>query len=182
MSETSEDAELLRRWREGDTSAYDILYRKYYSLVCSIAWKAFHNSATADDVAQSVMLTVWKTGLTHYTPRSTFKAWISTITYNRTLDIIRSRAVRPESYTTTEQLNWIEDHYELESSCLARIIVEQILPKLPNKLREVITLVLLRGYTTLEVAELLGVPRNTVKSRVRYGKKFLRDMFPTMSY
>jgi RNA polymerase sigma-70 factor, ECF subfamily len=167
---------LLGLVARGDEAAYGVVYGQLAGHVFGVARSVLRDPAHAEEVAQEVLLEVWRQAA-HYDPaRGTAKAWVMTLAHRRAVDRVRSeqasaareqRAAKPEvSYDVVAE------------TVAARLDAERVrrcLGSLTGLQQESITLAYYRGLTYREVAALLKVPVGTVKTRMRDGLIRLRD-------
>ncbi|MGH7683516.1 MAG: RNA polymerase sigma factor, partial [Vulcanimicrobiaceae bacterium] len=151
--------------------AFEALYSLLYRYVYGIANRMLEDMPAAEDVTQSVFVTVWA-------QPSAFRggnvaAWISRVTRNRCLDYLRNRGTRPH-----EELPFdVADEVDLDDVVFARLEsgqVRQALETLPSEQREPIEMGFFGGLTHEEVARRSGIPLGTVKTRIRIGLRNLR--------
>jgi RNA polymerase sigma-70 factor (ECF subfamily) len=161
----------MARVRERDVTAFEAVYDGFHRLVYGIALKMLGDPSAAEDLAQAVFLRVWSS------PEAfgggNFGAWIARVTRNRALDVLRSRATRPE----TEMPADIPLEGSLDESVFARLDGERVrsaLAALPDEQRRPIELGFFGGMTHDEIARRSELPLGTVKTRIRAGLKKLR--------
>ena len=161
----------MARVRERDVTAFEAVYDGFHRLVYGIAFKMLGDPSAAEDLAQAVFLRVWSS------PEAfgggNFGAWIARVTRNRALDVLRSRATRPE----TEMPADIPLEGSLDDSVFARLDGERVrsaLAALPDEQRRPIELGFFGGMTHDEIARRSELPLGTVKTRIRAGLKKLR--------
>lgn len=161
----------MARVRERDVTAFEAVYDGFHRLVYGIALKMLGDPSAAEDLAQAVFLKVWSS------PEAfgggNFGAWIARVTRNRALDVLRSRATRPE----TEMPADIPLEGSLDESVFARLDGERVrsaLAALPDEQRRPIELGFFGGMTHDEIARRSELPLGTVKTRIRAGLKKLR--------
>ena len=167
---------LLELVARGDEAAYGVVYGQLAGHVFGIARSVLRDPAQAEEVAQEVMLEVWRDAARFDATRGSAKAWVMTLAHRRAVDRVRSeqaaadrdqRAAKPEiSYDVVAE------------TVAARLDAERVrrcLGSLTGLQQESITLAYYRGFTYRQVAALLKVPVGTVKTRMRDGLIRLRD-------
>ncbi|MGW7264918.1 sigma-70 family RNA polymerase sigma factor [Streptomyces sp. NPDC054842] len=162
----------------GDQEAFAVVYDATVSPVLGVARSVLRNQAQAEEVAQDVLVEVWRTAA-HYRPdRGTVINWILTLAHRRAVDRVRS----VEASTAREHKAALLDHTpefdEVAEQVEARFEREQVkrcLNALTGIQRQSVTLAYYRGLTYREVAESLALPLGTVKTRLRDGLIRLRD-------
>ncbi len=161
----------MARVRERDVTAFEAVYDSSHRLVYGIAFKMLGDQAAAEDLAQAVFLKIWTS------PEAfgggNFGAWIARVTRNRALDMLRSRAARPESEIADD----VPLAGSLDETVFARLDGERVrsaLATLPAEQRTPIELGFFGGLTHDEIARQSDLPLGTVKTRIRAGLKKLR--------
>ena len=175
------DLELVERIRQGDQAALDLLYRRYSSPVYSLVWKILQSSEEAEDVALDVFWQVWRQADRYDPARGAPPAWIFTLARSRAIDRLRARnrrEDRPISFDDPavhlDPLDEAASPDEVVSFRQNRDAVRAALTKLSAVQREAVELAFLKGLTHVEIAERLGQPLGTVKTRIRQGLIRLR--------
>ena len=167
-----EDASrLMARVRQRDSGAFETLYDDYHRLVYGIALRVLGDIAAAEDVTQAVFLKLWSAPGSFVS--GNFGAWISRVTRNRALDILRSRSARPEG-ELPENLPLDDGLEELAFARLDGERVRAALTHLPTEQRELIEMGFFGGVTHDDIARQTGIPLGTVKTRIRSGLRKLR--------
>ena len=162
---------LMARVRERDVTAFEAVYDASHRLVYGIAFKMLGDQAAAEDLAQAVFLKVWASPDAF--AGGNFGAWIARVTRNRALDVLRSRAARPETEIPAD----IAVEGALDETVFARLDRERVrsaLAGLPAEQRAPIELGFFGGLTHDEIARQSALPLGTVKTRIRAGLKRLR--------
>jgi RNA polymerase sigma-70 factor (ECF subfamily) len=175
------DLALVERIRQGDQGALDVLYGRYSSPVYSLVWKILQNAEEAEDVALDVFWQIWRQADRYDPARGAPPAWIFTLARSRAIDRLRSRS-RRESRTVSiddpglhiDPLDENASPYQVVSFRQTRDAVREAMTKLSAVQREAVDLAFLKGLTHVEIAERLGQPLGTVKTRIRQGLIRLR--------
>jgi RNA polymerase sigma-70 factor, ECF subfamily len=162
---------LMARVGDRDVAAFEAIYEAYHRLVYGIALRMLGDRTAAEDLTQSVFLKVWSS------PQSftagNFGAWLSRVTRNRALDVLRSRSSRPEGEMPVD----VAAEGSLDDLVLARIDgarVRSALADLPDEQRSLIELGFFGGLTHEELARKTSSPLGTVKTRIRAALRKLR--------
>ncbi len=170
--EVIEDASvLMARVRERDADAFEALYDEFHRLVYGVALRMLGEAGAAEDVTQTVFLKVWNSP--QLFRGGNFAAWIVCVTRNRALDVLRSRAARPEG----ELPEALPEDRAMEDAAFARIDAQRVreaLATLPAEQRQPIELGFFGGITHEEIAKRSGTPLGTIKTRIRSGLRKLR--------
>ena len=175
------DLELVERIRSGDHSALDVLYRRYSSPVFSLAWKVLQSSEEAEEVALDVFWQVWRQADRYDPARGAPPAWIFTLARSRAIDRLRARGRREDRTISIDdpglRFDPLDENAapdEVVSFRQSRDAVRAAMAKLSAVQREAVELAFLKGMTHVEIAEKLGQPLGTVKTRIRQGLIRLR--------
>jgi len=156
----------LRAAREGSLDAFEQLFRAHWPRAYRAALLVVHDAAAAEDIAQESFLAAIR-ALDTFDRRRPFGPWLQRIVVNRAIDWARARALRAEAALGAEPA--VEDVRELSDELLG------MLAHLSPEHRAVIVLRHVLGYSPGEIAELLGLPRGTVNSRLRRGLDELKE-------
>ena len=167
---------LLTRVARGDQPAYEALYDATASRVLGIVRAVVRDSAQSEEVAQEVLLDVWRSASRFDPALGSAAAWVTMLAHRRAVDRVRSeqKAAAREIRTATADIAYDEVAEAVETR-LERERVRRCLGSLTPLQRESVTLAYYSGYTYREVAALLGVAVGTVKTRMRDGLIRLRD-------
>jgi RNA polymerase sigma-70 factor, ECF subfamily len=169
---------LLGQVAQGDTAAFERLYDEVAGPVYGLAVRILRDSAQAEEIAQEVLIQVWRKAAGFDPSRGGAMTWIMTLAHRRTVDRVRSEqasAAREDQAGRREVPAPADGVAELVLDRLDRQRVRDCLGSLTGAQRESITLAYYDGYTYREVAARIGLPLGTVKSRIRDGLIRLRD-------
>ncbi len=176
------DADLIGRVSEGDTRALEILYDRYSRVVYSFALRIVGDPQLAEELLQEVFLRTWQQGAAFRAARGSFITWLLSITHNMAIDEVRKRRRRPQRADNeepetvlaamTDEGQDVEEEVWLSS---LREMIATALQELPVAQREAIELAYFQGLTQREIAERLGEPLGTIKTRMRLGIQKLRE-------
>jgi RNA polymerase sigma-70 factor (ECF subfamily) len=173
------DAEaLLRSVARGDETAFEHLYDLVAPRVYGLVKRVLRDPAQAEEVAQEVLVEVWRTAARFDPAKGSATAWIFTIAHRRAVDRVRAEqagADRVRRLAGSATQTPYDDVVEEATTHLEQQQVRRCLKTLTDLQREAITLAYYRGYTYREVAELLNTALPTVKTRMRDGLIRLRD-------
>ena len=153
---------LLARVAEGDHGAMDDLFSTYGRLAYGIALRVVRDPSLAEDAVQDAFLTIWKTAAAYCEDRANESAWIVMLVHRRAVDIVR-RSQRRAVELTLDDEHPAEDVAFVDPYEAARI--RAALAQLSAAERECLELAYYDGLTQTEVAERIGIPVGTVKSR-----------------
>ena len=187
----SEDLTLLGQVSQKDQHALEALYAKYQRIVYSLALRIVRDEDEASELLQDVFVQVWQKADLFDQDRGNFNTWLLTLAHNKAINTLRSKAYKKRSLETRgdddDIMKWAgEAATEVRTPLSeqiaddARTQVLDALGKIPEAQREALTLAYYEGLSQSEIAEKLGVPLGTVKTRMRQGllklKEFLGDL------
>ena len=170
--------ECLRRVSLGDRDAFDRVFTALAGPVFGVARRMLCDPAQAEEVAQEVLIEVWRTASRFDPARGSARAWVLTMAHRRAVDRVRSQQAAQARETRVAQASATPAFDQVAESVEARLDQQRVrhcLAALTELQRESVTLAYYSGYTYPQVAELLGVPLGTVKTRMRDGLARLRD-------
>lgn len=175
------DLELVERIRGGDQAALEVLYGRYSGAVYSLVKKILQSPEEAEDVALDVFWQVWRQAERYDPSRGAPPAWLFTLARSRAIDRLRARGRREDRTISFDDPNVNLDPLdenaspdEVVSFRQSRDAVRAAMEKLSAVQREAVELAFLKGLTHVEIAERLGQPLGTVKTRIRQGLIRLR--------
>jgi RNA polymerase sigma-70 factor, ECF subfamily len=168
------DGDLIRRVARRDANAFEMLYRRYARPVFGLALRRLGDRMRAEDAVQEAFAAVWRSARTYKPERGAGAPWLYAVARNAIVDRSRSRTdppgetpdvpatePGPEEQTEAAYISWR---------------VHRALEDLPQKERDVIELAYYGGLSQSEVADFLGIPLGTVKTRTRAGLGRLADL------
>ena len=167
---------LLARVARGDERAFEQLYDIVAPRVYGLARRILRDPAQAEEVAQEVLVEVWRTASRYDPSRGSATGWIFTIAHRRAVDRVRSEqagAERMRRVATAETP--YDDVVEEATARLEKTQVRRCLAGLTELQREAITMAYYGGYSYREVADLLKTGLPAIKTRMRDGLIRLRD-------
>ena len=183
------DEELIRRIARGGREAFDLLYRRHRRGVRALIGRMIHDAGVAEDLTQETFFRVW-TRADSWCGRGPFRAWLFRIASNLSLNHLRSLRRNPEQPLSG---SGPLDREEAEAAVERRLesdlpgpdvlceraelldTIRRLIRELPEDKREVFALVHERDLSVPEASEILGIPAGTVKSRLHYGRRRLRQ-------
>ncbi|MEO1494609.1 MAG: sigma-70 family RNA polymerase sigma factor [Pseudomonadota bacterium] len=176
LAAESEDALLVRIATAEDRAAFAELFGRFAGRIKAFLIKSGSPPEIAEDVAQDVMVTIWRKSGSFDPEKASGATWIYTIARNRRIDLIRRQkrpepdpedpAFRPEPEASPESSLSASRRDEAVRSALASLTEDQ---------REVVQLAFFSGLSHGEIAERLDTPLGTVKSRLRLSFARLRS-------
>jgi RNA polymerase sigma-70 factor (ECF subfamily) len=173
------DEQLLARIAAGDRGALATLYVRHHVRLYRFLLRLVNNTATAEDLTSEVFLEVWKHAH-RFEGRSQVSTWMLSIAHHRAMSALRRRADEPLDEAAAAE---IADSADGPEAILLKqrqaAVLQQSLAQLSPAHREIIDLVYYHGKSVAEVAEIIGVPQSTVKTRMFYARKRLADVLST---
>ena len=170
--------DLLLRVARGDTAAFERLYDQVSGTVFGVIRRVLRDPAQSEEVAQEVLVEVWRTATRFDSGRGNASTWIHTMAHRRAVDRVRSAQAahdREERLAMREHAPSYDEVADQVETRLEQQQVRRCLDELTDLQRESVTLAYYGGYTYREVAGLLDAPLGTVKTRMRDGLIRLRD-------
>ncbi len=171
------DEALVALVARSDDLALAELYDRHGRVAFGLAFRVLRDRGLAEDTVQEAFLAVWRNAGRFMAERSKASTWILMLVHRRAVDRVRREARRtaepldaaPEDAggPTAEEAAWLS---------LERSRVREALKTLPDPQREAIELAFYAGFTQSELAERLGVPLGTIKSRIFAGLARLREL------
>ncbi|GAB4442299.1 MAG: sigma-70 family RNA polymerase sigma factor [Anaerolineae bacterium] len=176
------DETLLLLIARDQTEALSELYRRYNRLIYSLAVAVVSDPHSAEEVTLDVFTRVWQKADTYQPDRAGVRTWLSRITRNLALNVVRRRNVRLDA----RSLRWadvtpppIPTEHQPESMAelaQAQARVRAAIRELPPEQQEALALAYFGGYSHQQIADELDYPLGTVKTRIRSAMKKLRHL------
>ena len=159
------DGELIQRAAGGDRSAFEDLYRRYARPVFGFALRRLGDRGRAEDAVQETFASVWRSAASYKPERGPGAPWLYAVARNAIVDRARGRTESPTEVPDTPAEGPGPAERAEQSWVAWR--VHRALEELPEREHEVIALAYWSGLSQSEVAEYLGIPLGTVKTRTR---------------
>jgi RNA polymerase sigma-70 factor (ECF subfamily) len=170
--------DLLQRAARGDTAAFEAVYDQMANVVYGVICRVLRDPAQSEEVAQEVLVEVWRTATRFDPDKGGAATWILTMAHRRAIDRVRSAQAAHDREERVAHRDHVPAFDEVAEQVETRLEHEQVrrcLAGLTELQRESVTLAYYGGYTYREVGELLEVPLGTIKTRLRDGLIRLRD-------
>jgi RNA polymerase sigma-70 factor (ECF subfamily) len=171
------DEALVALVARSDDTAFAELYDRYGRLAYGLAHRVLRDGSLAEDAVQDAFLAIWRTASRFNAERAPARTWILTLVHRRAVDLVRHHERRradplPPQHEETgdagaDETVWLR---------LQRDRVRDALRQLPDQQREAIELAYYGGFSQSELAERLGQPLGTIKSRMFAGLTRLREL------
>jgi RNA polymerase sigma-70 factor (ECF subfamily) len=170
------DAALIEAIAAGDKHALQILYGRHHVKVYRFALRFLRDETAAEDMVSEVFFDVWRQA-ERFERRSQVSTWLLAIARNKALSSLRRRSNEQLDEEVAEFIEDPADNPEVAMQKQERsTILRSCLEQLSAAHREIIDLVYYHERTIEEVSEIIGVPVNTVKTRMFYARKRIAEM------
>lgn len=179
--EDARDRDLVRRVGAGDEEAFRILFRRYGPPAKGLAARMVRQPFLAEEIVQEAFLALWRDPSAYREERASFRAWLMATVHHRAVDAVRrEEAQRRRSRDAPEAAGIVPDVGQAVAEEMdlleARERVRRALEEIPPEQRRVLEMMYFEGKSQSMVAEELGLPLGTVKSRTLLGMRRLRTM------
>ena len=179
------DEELMELVDAGETRAFEVIFDRHAGAAYSLALRMCGRRALAEDIVQDAFLSLWRGGSGYDRGRGSVRSWVLGAVHNRAVDALRRAGAKSGRDVSddgvAERLRAPEaTEAEVERRDEARR-VRGALDELPPDQRQVIELAYFEGLSQTQIAQRLGEPLGTVKTRTRLGMNKLRQVLPALS-
>ena len=175
MQSTSDEV-LIGRIATGDRLAMQVLFARHHVRVYRFVLRLVRTETVAEDLISEVFLDVWRQA-GRFEGRSAVSTWLLAIARFKALSALRRR---PDEELDEETAQAIEDPSDDPGVVLEKkdksAVIRKCLEKLSAEHREIIDLVYYHEKSVEEVAQIVGIPENTVKTRMFYARKRLAEL------
>ena len=168
------DGDLIRRVARRDANAFEALYHRFARPVFGLALRRLGDRMRAEDAVQETFAAVWRSARTYKPDRGAGAAWLYAVARNAIVDRSRSRTEPPGEVPDIASTELGPDE-RAEASYVSWRVHRALESLSPNE-RDVIELAYYGGLSQSEVADFLGIPLGTVKTRTRAGLGRLADL------
>ena len=169
------DKELLQQLKNGDYKAYDLIFLKYYKLLCINSYFFLKDEQEAKDLVQNFFIEMWDKKL-YMSLEGDIKGYLYRSVKNRSLNCLRTAenaAKKQVAYELVYQTDlYTEDITRPE---LAYNSLKEALKELPDKRREALQMVYFENKKYIDAADEMGISINSLKTHLKIGLKNLRD-------
>ena len=168
------DGDLIRRVARRDANAFETLYHRFARPVFGLALRRLGDRMRAEDAVQETFAAVWRSARTYKPDRGAGAPWLYAVARNAIVDRSRSRSEPPGEVPDIASTELGPDE-RAEASYVSWRVHRALESLSPNE-RDVIELAYYGGLSQSEVADFLGIPLGTVKTRTRAGLGRLADL------
>ena len=167
------DKTLVQKTLKGDKRSFEILVEKYHKPIYNVAFRMTSNKEDSEDITQVVFMRAYKK-LESYQPNYRFFSWIYKIAINESLNSIKKQPIYSD---ISENIPSTSKSIEMENEKLnISFQVQNAIMELAPKYRILIILKHLQNCQYFDIANILGIPENKVKSRLFTGRQLLRKI------
>ncbi len=177
------EQQLIKGLVARDKSAFEMLFRAYYSSLVVIANDILHNSGSAEEVVQDVFVKIWKIG-PELSVNSSLSAYLIGMVRNRSIDYLRNKT-RQIKTVSIDGLDIQEKLHELGTdttimeeelfSGSMEVTLKQALEQLPPQCKQIFILNRFDGYSPKEISQMLEISISTVKTQISRALFKLKD-------
>jgi RNA polymerase sigma-70 factor (ECF subfamily) len=168
------DDELIQRIGRGDRSAFELLYQRYARPIFALALRRLGDRGRAEDAVQDAFASVWRSAGTYKSERGAGSHWLYAVARNAIVD--RGRARRENPAEPSDRVSDDPGPAERAEADWAAWRVHRAIGELVERERAVIELAYWGGLSQSEIADRLGIPLGTVKTRTRSALSRLADL------
>jgi len=170
------DEALVALAARSEQSALAELYDRYGRTAYGLAFRILRDGTLAEDAVQDAFLTIWRSASQFVPERGKASTWILTLVHRRAVDVVRREQRRRADALDRAPEPTVEGVDEDAWLRLQRERVQDALRKLPDAQREALELAYYGGFSQSELAERLGQPLGTIKSRMFTGLSRMREL------
>jgi RNA polymerase sigma-70 factor, ECF subfamily len=167
---------------QGDRDAMQVLFARHNVKVFRFLMRFVDNEATAEDLVSEVFIEAWRNA-GQFAARSQVSTWLLAIARHKALSARRRRSTEQLDEDVLEFIEDPSDNPEIAMQKTERSeVLRECLSQLSPAHREIIDLVYYHERTIDDVAEIIGVPQNTVKTRMFYARKRIAEMLSARGF
>jgi RNA polymerase sigma-70 factor, ECF subfamily len=174
VTTNASDGELIERIGTGDRSAFELLYQRYARPIFALALSRLGDRGRAEDAVQEAFASVWRSAGTYQPERGAGAHWLYAVARNAI--VYRGRARRENPAEPSDGISEDPGPAEQAESDWAAWRVHRAIEELAERERAVIELAYWGGLSQSEIANRLGIPLGTVKTRTRSALSRLADL------
>ncbi len=160
----------------GDDTALGEIYDQFASFVYGLALRVIGDARAAEDVCQDVFVGLWQRPAVYDPERGSLRTWLGTLAHRRAVDYVRREEARRRR--AERDAARAVSSPDVEEQAAAMVTAERVraaVDVLPADQRRAIQLAYFGGKTYRQVAEVLGIPEGTAKSRLRLGLRKIAE-------
>jgi RNA polymerase sigma-70 factor (ECF subfamily) len=172
------EEDLIQVLNTGTEEAFDILYKNYAAAIFGSILKIVQNRELAEDLLQECFVKIWNNFNTFDSNKGRLYTWMLNIARNTSIDALKSKQERnsQQNQELENSVYTIDQQYQTNTN-IDSIGLKRIVEALPEDQMEVLQKMYFEGFTQTEIADTLGIPLGTVKTRARQAIQKLRSVF-----
>jgi RNA polymerase sigma-70 factor (ECF subfamily) len=171
--ETPEERDWIARCRAGDARAYRALVERYQDRAYALAYRMVRSRSDAEEIAQDAFVRAWR-GIGEFRGDASFMTWLYRILSRLALDRAETLKARRAREVAVDDR---EEPVSLPPDLGLARRMDQLLGELPPRERAALTLFYYEDRPIAEIAQMLGMPENTVKTHMSRGRAALREAY-----
>jgi RNA polymerase sigma-70 factor (ECF subfamily) len=171
--EPATDGDLIARVGEGDSGAFEVLYRRYSRPVFALALRRLGDRGRAEDAVQETFASIWRSAGSYRRERGPGAPWLYAVARNAIVD--RRRALGPIPAEPVDEASSDAGPDERAETSWTAWRIHRALAELPEQERKLIELAYWGGLSQSEIADFVGIPLGTIKTRTRSALSRLAD-------
>jgi RNA polymerase sigma-70 factor (ECF subfamily) len=171
------ESELIAQLQEKNTKAFSYLYDNYAPTIYGVVLRIVGTEEVAQDVLQETFVKVWNHIAQYSTEKGKLFTWVLNIARNTAIDKLRSKEIK--NVQKNDSLSNLQARRKTDNSTQQMseyIGFREVMIKLKEEHKMIIDLMYFEGYTQAEIADKLGIPLGTVKTRARDALKHLKSL------
>jgi RNA polymerase sigma-70 factor, ECF subfamily len=173
------DEELMPWIAKKDAEAFEVFYDRHGGAAYSLAYRILGDRTAAEDCVQEAFISIWRSGARFDRTRGSVRSWTLSITRNRAIDALRSKAGKAPKLTFDDDaiLESRPAETRTDEEAMRHETADEVrgaISNLPGEQSKVIALAYFGGFSQSEIAGMLNVPLGTVKGRMRLGLEKIR--------
>ncbi|MGV8137101.1 MAG: RNA polymerase sigma factor [Mangrovibacterium sp.] len=177
MEKTNLNTDLVKLLKNGDMSAFDIIYKKYSRRLYGFVFRYVKQEADTEEIVQEVFMKIWQSRdkINIY---SSFESFLFTVAHNATVNLLKKRATEQKYVDHVKSLQHIDETYELTYEIHYKELKQKfqdLLRELSPRQKEIFQLSREEGLSHKEIAEKLGISVYTVKNHLVTAFSFLKS-------
>lgn len=180
MAKTADinEEQLVFALKSKSSAAFEMLYDRYSALIYGVVLRILENKEYAEDATQEVFVKVYKNIGTFDFGKARLSTWLISIARNTALDVLKSKAyVRAVKNQNVEDLVNSIDAEKQSNVAVDTLDVKKHVGKIDRELQTIVELFYFKAYTQQDIADELGMPLGTVKTKMRKALEELRKYY-----
>jgi RNA polymerase sigma-70 factor, ECF subfamily len=170
------DDALIASIGAGDRRAMELLFARHNVAIYHFIWRLTGNASLAEEIVSEVFLAVWR-GADKFKAKSQVSTWLLAIARHKALAALRRRAdAQLDDETAVTLVDGADDPETTAQHRSRSAILQKCLNALPSSHREIIDLVYYHEKTVVEVAQIVGIPEGTVKTRMLHARLRMAEL------